>query len=212
MGEEGIPLLITIEGIDGSGKSTLVAALGGSLKDLDPVFTREPGSTWVGEAVRKAVAGEADPVTEALLFAADHAAHLDTVVRPALRAGRLVISDRYTDSRYAYQAAMLEGRIPDPPGWLRALHDGWTIAPDRTFLLLAPVEEAMRRLPADRRREHFEDGPFLEQVHRNYLALAEAEPARFALVDALLPPDEIHGFVEAEIRRIARQPRSRRRR
>jgi dTMP kinase len=211
MGEEGIPLLITIEGIDGSGKSTLVAALRETLSDLDPLFTREPGSTWVGDAVRRAIAERADPVTEALLFVADHAAHLEAVVRPALDGGRLVISDRYTDSRYAYQAVMLEGRVPDPRGWLRTLHLGWSIVPDRTILLLIPVEEALRRLPADRRREHFEDGPFLEKVQGNYLALAEAEPARFILVDALLPAGEIHRFAGEEIRRLARRPRSRRR-
>jgi dTMP kinase len=211
MGEEGILLLITIEGIDGSGKSTLVSALRESLAGLDPVFTREPGSTWVGDAVRRAIAERADPVTEALLFVADHAAHLATVVRPALDEGRLVISDRYTDSRYAYQAVMLEGKVPDPPGWLRAVHEGWTIVPDRTFLLLIPVEEAVRRLPAEKQREHFEDGPFLEKVQGNYLALAGAEPARFVAVDALLPAEEIHRFVGEEIRRIARRPRSRRR-
>jgi dTMP kinase len=212
MGEEGIPLLITIEGIDGSGKSTLVSALRESLADLDPVFTREPGSTWVGDAVRRAIAEQADPVTEALLFVADHAAHLGQVVRPALAEGRLVISDRYTDSRYAYQAVMLEGKVPDPAGWLRTLHRGWTIVPDRTFLLLVPVEEAIRRLPQDRGREHFEDGPFLEKVQKNYLALAEAEPARFVLVDARLPAGEIRLFVEGAIRNLARQRRSRRRR
>jgi dTMP kinase len=212
MGEEGIPLLITIEGIDGSGKSTLAGTLRESLGDLDPVFTREPGSTWVGDAVRRAIAEKADPVTEALLFVADHAAHLETVVRPALDGGRVVISDRYTDSRYAYQAAMLEGKIPEPMEWLRALHNGWTIIPDRTFLLVIPVAEALKRLPPDRRREHFEDGPFLEKVQANYLALAEAEPARFILVDALLPSGEIHRFVGEEIRRLARRPRSRRRR
>jgi dTMP kinase len=232
MGEEGIPVLITIEGIDGSGKSTLVTALHEPLADLEPVFTREPGSTWVGDAVRRAIDEKADPVTEALLFVADHAAHLENVVRPALGEGRLVISDRYTDSRYAYQAAMLEGwipdhakvrdrpggkrappgMVPDPVGWLRALHDGWTIVPDRTFLLLLPVEKALERLPPDKRREHFEDGPFLGKVHRNYLALAEAEPSRFVLVDALLPAKEIRLFVENGIRELARRPRSRRRR
>jgi dTMP kinase len=212
MGEEGILLLITIEGIDGTGKTTLVSALRETLPDLDPVFTKEPGSTWVGDAVRRAIEERVDPVTEALLFVADHAAHLETVVRPALDEGRLVISDRYTDSRYAYQAAMLEGKIPDPMGWLRALHDGWTVVPDRTFLLVIPVDEAMKRLPRDRRREHFEDAPFLEKVHRNYLALAEAGPARFVLVDALLPPEEIHRFVGESIRELARRPRSRRRR
>jgi dTMP kinase len=211
VGEEGIDVLITIEGIDGSGKSSLVAALRESLADLDPVFTREPGSTWVGEAVRRAIAEEADPVTEALLFVADHAAHLATVVRPALAGGRLVISDRYTDSRYAYQSVMLEGRVPDPLGWLRKVHEGWTVVPDRTFLLLLPVEEAVRRLPAEKRREHFEDGPFLARVQANYLALAEAEPARFIAVDALLPREEIHRFAGERIREIARRPRSRRR-
>ena len=210
MGEEGILLLITLEGIDGSGKSSLVSALRGSLADLDPVFTREPGSTWVGDAVRRAIAEQADPVTEALLFVADHAAHLATVVRPALDEGRLIISDRYTDSRYAYQPVMLEGKVPDPLGWLRAVHEAWTIVPDRTFLLLLPVEEALRRLPPEKRREHFEDGPFLGKVHRNYLALAEAEPSRFVLVDALLPREEIHRFVGEEIRKLARRPRSRR--
>jgi dTMP kinase len=212
MGEEGVSLLITIEGIDGTGKTTLVSALRESLKDLDPVFTKEPGSTWVGDAVRRAIGERVDPVTEALLFVADHAAHLETVVRPALARGRLVISDRYTDSRYAYQAVMLEGRIPDPPAWLLALHNGWTVVPDRTFLLVIPVNEAMKRLPHDRRREHFEDGPFLERVQGNYLALAETEPARFVLVDALLPAGEIHRFVGEAIREFARRPRSRRRR
>jgi len=212
MGEEGIPLLITIEGIDGSGKSTLVSSLRESLKDLDPVYTREPGSTWIGEAVRRAIAERVDPVTEALLFVADHAAHLERVVRPALGGERMVISDRYTDSRYAYQGVMLEGKIPDPMAWLRALHNGWTLVPDRTFLLIIPVEKAVQRLPKDKGREHFEDGPFLEKVQRNYLALAEAEPGRFVLVDALLDAGEIHRFVEKEIRKLAQSPRLRRRR
>jgi len=82
-------VLITLEGIDGSGKSTLLSALEKSLSDLSPVFTREPGATWVGEQVRRAITERADPVTEALLFAADHAAHLEAVVRPASPRGGL---------------------------------------------------------------------------------------------------------------------------
>ncbi|HNJ81438.1 MAG TPA: dTMP kinase, partial [Methanoregulaceae archaeon] len=80
-------MLVTIEGIDGSGKSSLVLSLHTLLSDLSPVFTREPGSTWVGDQVRRAVAEKADPITEALLFAADHAAHLSTLVRPSLERG-----------------------------------------------------------------------------------------------------------------------------
>ena len=74
-------VLITIEGIDGAGKSSLVRRLKHSLADLDPIFTREPGSTWIGESVRRGIAEEIDPIAEALLFAADHAAHLARVIR-----------------------------------------------------------------------------------------------------------------------------------
>lgn len=107
MGTGGMRVLITLEGIDGTGKSTLHSGLAELLVDLNPVFTREPGATWVGDSVRRAIAEQTDPVTEALLFVADHAAHLATVIRPALADGRIVISDRYTDSRYAYQSVTL---------------------------------------------------------------------------------------------------------
>ncbi len=105
-------MLVTLEGIDGSGKSTLHESLRELLTDLDPVFTREPGATWVGDSVRRAIAEQIDPVTEATLFVADHAAHLAKVVRPALAEGRLVISDRYSDSRFAYQSVTLQGIVP----------------------------------------------------------------------------------------------------
>ena len=79
MDTEGILLLITLEGIDGSGKSTLHENLRTILADLDPLFTREPGATWVGDQVRRAIAEQIDPITEATLFVADHAAHLAKV-------------------------------------------------------------------------------------------------------------------------------------
>ncbi|MDD1679145.1 MAG: dTMP kinase [Methanomicrobiales archaeon] len=204
-------MLITLEGIDGSGKSTLVERLRATLADLDPVITREPGATWVGDAVRRAVKERADPVTEALLFAADHAAHLDRVVRPALEAGRLVISDRYTDSRYAYQSVTLEGTIPSPLSWLEALHAGWTLRPDRTFLLILPVEEAMRRIGDHENREHFESPEILARVQSRYLDLASADPTRFVIIDALKEKEEIHAFVESAIRRLAEWSRTSRR-
>ena len=188
MDSEGTLLLITLEGIDGSGKSTLHTALREPLADLDPVFTCEPGATWVGEAVRRAIAEQIDPVTEATLFVADHAAHLAKVIRPALAGGKLVISDRYSDSRYAYQSVTLQGIIPDPGQWLRAMHNDWTIIPDKTFLCVLPVDEALTRLKPQDKREHFERREVLEKVQNNYLSFARAEPSRFVLVDAMLPP------------------------
>jgi dTMP kinase len=204
-------VLITIEGIDGSGKSSLLGSLEERLRDLCPVFTREPGSTWIGEQVRRAIAEEADPVTETLLFVADHAAHIENVIRPALLKGALVISDRYSDSRYAYQQVMLDGIIPEPLGWLRSVHDGWTIPPTRTFLLVLPVSIAHIRMKEKGKREHFENPELLEKVQQNYLALAASEPSRFVLIDATKEEEEISRFVAASIRDFYERSRSHRR-
>jgi dTMP kinase len=200
MDTEGTNVLITLEGIDGSGKSTLHTALKEQLTDLDPLFTREPGATWVGEQVRRAIKEQIDPVTEATLFVADHAAHLAKVVRPALEAGRLVISDRYSDSRYAYQSVTLQGIVPEPEKWLRDMHNGWTIIPDRTFLCVLPVDAALTRLKPDTEREHFEKRETLEKVQNNYLSYAKAEPSRFVIVDAMLDQEIVAKFVGDAIR------------
>jgi len=204
-------LLITLEGIDGSGKSTLHAALKERLTDLDPVFTREPGATWVGEAVRRAIAEQIDPVTEATLFVADHAAHLAKIIRPALAEGRIVISDRYSDSRYAYQSVTLQGIIPDPEGWLRSMHNGWTIVPDRTILCILPVDDAMKRLKPKDQQEHFEKRETLEKVQNNYLEFARREPDRFIILDGMKEKDELAKFTADMIRQISQWSRSRRR-
>jgi len=212
MDTEGNLLLITIEGIDGTGKSTLLTALKSQLMDLDPLFTREPGATWVGEAVRRAIAEQTDPITEASLFVADHAAHLATVVRPALAEGRLVISDRYSDSRFAYQSVTLKGIVSDPEGWLRAMHNGWSITPDRTFLLVLSIDDALTRLADKSGREHFERREVLEAVQNNYLAYARAEPSRFVIVDASLGKEEIAKFVADGIRLVVRSGKEGRKR
>ncbi len=193
-------MLITLEGIDGSGKSTLHEALKELLADLNPVFTREPGATWVGDQVRRAIREQTDPITEATLFVADHAAHLAKVVRPALAEGRLGISYRYSDSRYAYQSVTLQGIVPDPEGWLRAMHNGWSVIPDRTFLCVLPVDDALTRLKPDTEREHFEKRETLEKVQNNYLAYARNEPERFVIIDAMLDPGTIAKFVADAIR------------
>jgi len=212
MDTEGKLLLITLEGIDGSGKSTLHQMLQELLTDLDPVFTREPGATWVGESVRRAIAEQIDPITEATLFVADHAAHLAKIIRPALADGKLVISDRYSDSRYAYQTVTLTGVIQQPEEWLRAMHDGWSIVPDKTFLCVLPIDEALSRLKPQNKREHFEKRDVLENVQNNYLIFARRDPSRFIIVDAMKEKDEIAMFVADSIRQILQLSRSHRRR
>lgn len=174
-------------------------------------MTSEPGETWVGKSVRRAIAEEIDPVAEALLFVADHAVHLATVVRPALEKNQLVISDRYTDSRYAYQQGTLERLLPDPLAWLRYVHNGWTISPDMTFLLVLPVEIALIRCSGRGEREHFEYASFLTKVQENYLALAREDPSRFILVDAEKGEEEIRQFVAGAIRSVAARSQSRHR-
>ncbi|MEA2035501.1 MAG: dTMP kinase [Euryarchaeota archaeon] len=193
-------MLITIEGIDGCGKSTLIEGLKSELTDLNPVFTREPGATWIGEQVRRGIAEEIDPVAEALLFVADHAAHLAEVIRPAEKEDRLIISDRFSDSRYAYQSVTLEGTIQKPLEWLTAVHDTWTQRPDKTFLLVIPVDAALIRLQNNTHREHFERREILEKVQQIYLKLTEQDPERFVIIDALKEEKEILKFVADEIR------------
>lgn len=197
-------MLITIEGIDGSGKSSLLEGLKEELSEEDVVYTREPGSTWIGEQVRRGIAENIDPVAEALLFCADHAAHISDIIQPALKENKIIISDRYTDSRFAYQAVTLKKVLPEPMQWLKDVHEGWTIKPDRTFLLVLPVEEALKRLKKDRDKpEHFECGNVLEEVLNNYLEIAEKDPERFIIIDTLKDKEEITKFVADCIRQMS---------
>ena len=124
----------------------------------------------------------------------------------------MVISDRYTDSRYAYQWATLEGVLPDPLTWLRQVHDGWTISPDHTLLLVLPVEVALSRKKEGGKREHFEEAALLARVQENYLRLAGEEPSRFVVVDAEMKEGELASFAEGVIRGWYGSSRSRRRR
>jgi dTMP kinase len=193
-------LLITLEGIDGAGKSTLYEGLKTRLADLDPVFTKEPGSPLVNKAVRREIEANKDPFAEATLFVADHAAHLAQIVIPALENNKLVITDRYSDSRFAYQQVSLVGIVPDPKAWLTAVHAGWSIRPDLTILLLIAPEVAMNRLAGRPGKEHFENHAFLEEVQKRYLERVAEDPERFLLIDAEEDLETILNFVEKSIR------------
>lgn len=185
-------MLVTLEGLDGSGKTTVAEALQASRPHA--TFTQEPTESWYGEAVRRSLQDEdADPIAELFLYTADHAAHLADVVRPALERGTLVVSDRYSDSRYAYQAASLEGRINRPLEYVMGVHNPWTRPPDATLYFDLDPETGAARSGASNK---FEQAAFLRSVREHYERLIEAEPERFIRIDASQSPEVV--IAEAE--------------
>ena len=182
-------MLVTLEGLDGSGKTTVWAVLRDDERFADAVFTHEPTDTWYGEAVERSVADpDADPLAECFLYTADHAVHLADTVRPALEHDRLVVSDRYADSRYAYQGATLVERVPDALRFVQRVHEPWTRPPDLTLYLDVDPETAAERSGAT---DKFERVEFLERVRANYETLVAAEPDRFVRIDASRPTEAV---------------------
>lgn len=193
-------MLLTLEGLDGSGKTTCMEALRESSVLGDATFTREPTSSWYGEAVRRSVADEhADPLAELFLYTADHAAHLARTVRPALDRGDVVISDRYSDSRYAYQGATLADRFEDAVAFVRAVHRPWTRPPDATIYLDVDPETGARRSGATNK---FETATHLADVRDNYERLLADDPDRFLRIDASRPAEDVRADVLAAVERL----------
>ncbi len=187
-------MLITLEGLDGSGKSSCVDAL---QTDVDAVFTREPTDSWYGDAVQRSIDDDdADPLAELFLYVADHAAHLRRTVTPALAEGQTVISDRYSDSRFAYQGATLADRLPDSLSYVRELHEPWTRPPDATIYLDVDPQTATERSGATNK---FEAEQYLETVRENYEHLIAAEPERFIRVDATQPQQAVQREVREAV-------------
>ncbi len=183
--------LITLEGIDGAGKSTITDFLKSLIAFEDVLFTREPTNSWMGQAVDRAIREDTDHLAELFLFTADHAHHISSLIDPALKKGQHVISDRYSDSRYAYQAVTLKGRFDDPLEWVRTIHRGWTIVPDLTILFDIDPAVAVQRCGKRGEQTKFEKIEFLEAVRRNYLSIAREEKERFFIIDADRDPDKI---------------------
>ncbi len=196
---------ITFEGGDGSGKTTQAALLEQWLSEQGRtvVRTREPGGTEVGVLIRDIVLhhrGDIAPRAEALLYAADRAHHVATLVRPALERGDVVIQDRYLDSSVAYQGA---GRVLDA-GEVRNLSlwatDG--ALPDVTVLLDLDPAAARARLDADDKpfdRLEAEKAEFHERVRAAFLELAASEPERFLVLDASRPVEELAAAVRERV-------------
>jgi dTMP kinase len=209
------PLFITFEGVEGSGKTTQIAAAVDHLRrrGREVVATREPGGTQVADRIRailldRDTAG-LDPVAELLLLLAARAQHVAEAVRPALAAGKVVVCDRFADATVAYQGygrGLDLARIAEINAWATG-----GLVPDLTVLLDLPVEEGLARArrrvgEAGGAEGRFEDEAiaFHRRVREGYLALASAQPARIERVDASGTPDEVAARVRAVLQERAR--------
>lgn len=158
-------MLVTVEGIDGSGKSTVVDGFDTEIKEA--VRTQEPSEQWTGKQVRHAIDNETDvhPITTFHLFMADRKHHIEKIIKPTIEDGGLVVSDRYADSTRAYQPQALTPHIQNPDSYIEATMAPWALEPDLTFYIKIPVDVAMERLDGD---EEYEKREFLKEVKHNY--------------------------------------------
>jgi dTMP kinase len=202
-------LLVTLEGIDGSGKSSVSRLLARDLCRALPgrrfVFTAEPTNGEAGTILRAHLSrasiwpeevSAAKRMEELLLFMADHADHLSRVVIPSMQEGSVVISDRYADSTAAYQGVTLRGIVQDPVEWIQSISRPWNVLPDLTIVFAIDPESALRRIESrasanGASAEKFERAEFLKDVDRNFRRIAKMEPERFVLIDASQKIDDV---------------------
>ncbi len=190
---------ITLEGMDGAGKSTHIPNIIALLKTrgLEVVSTREPGGTRLGEQLRALLLHDAmHPETETLLMFAARREHIANVIEPALKRGAYVLSDRFTDATYAYQCGakgVASNKIKQLEKWVQG-----RLQPDMTLLFDVPVEISRKRLASDREPDKFEreDAKFFEKLRQAYLTRAKEDPARFHVINANQALEKVKVLVE----------------
>ncbi len=206
-------MLLSFEGLDGSGKTTQARLLEARLREegYQTLLVREPGGTALGEQVRGLLLDPSlhiAPMAELMLFSSARAQLVAEKVRPALEAGTVVLCDRFFDSTLAYQGG---GRGVAPLAWLRdfCLHVTAGLLPSRTYLVRVTPETAFQRRahrPADRMEAG--DEAYHARIAAAYDALAAAEPARFCVLDGAASPEALHAALWADIApRLAGNPR-----
>lgn len=196
---------ITLEGMDGAGKSThiptIIAAL--QARGNEVVSTREPGGTALGERLRELLLHEnMHAETETLLMFAARREHIATVIAPALARGAYVLSDRFTDATFAYQSGakgVSAAKVELLEQWVQG-----DLQPDITLLFDVPVEISIQRLAAARSPDKFEreDAAFFTRIRQAYLQRAQQNPARFRIIDGSKSLDEVKNSVEVIISRL----------
>lgn len=193
------PKFITLEGMDGAGKSTHIANIIEILKSKgsEVVSTREPGGTALGERLRELLLHEnMHAETETLLIFAARREHIATVIQPALKRGAYVLSDRFTDATYAYQCGakgVAASKIHLLEQWVQG-----DLQPDITLLFDVPVEVSMERLASARTPDKFEreSADFFTRIREAYLQRAKDNPARFRIIDANRSLENVKKSVE----------------
>ncbi len=190
---------ITLEGMDGAGKSTHIPNIIAMLetRGLEVVSTREPGGTKLGEQLRTLLLHESmHPETETLLMFAARREHIANVIVPALARGAYVLSDRFTDATYAYQCGakgVSSDKIKQLETWVQG-----DLQPDMTLLFDVPVEISLARLASAREPDKFEreNAAFFDKLRQAYLTRAKENPARFHIIDANQALDKVKQTVE----------------
>ncbi len=213
-GAEGAPpdrgLLLAFEGGEGAGKSTQARLLAIWLREngYDVLATHEPGATKVGMRLRALLLDTAhtglSPWAEAMMYAADRAEHVASVIRPALARGTIVVTDRYVDSSLAYQG----GGRRLPMADVRELNDVATggLTPDLTFLLDLPPAEGLGRRASSADRLEAEPYEFHDRVRNAFLALAHSDPNRYLVLDATLQPTQLSKMIQSAVRELLPDP------
>jgi len=196
---------VVFEGGEGAGKTTQIARLSAALTASGHavITTREPGGSGVGQAIRALLldpqTGSLAPRTEALLYAADRAEHVASVIRPALELGTVVISDRYIDSSLAYQGAGRSLPLDDVALISRWASEG--LVPDLTIVLDVDPRVGLSRFAGADRLEA-ESLDFHDRVRQGFLDLAATDSSRYLVVDAAQPPDAIESLVVKRVREV----------
>ena len=197
MAKEGNGFFLTIEGCEGTGKSTLGEKLYSYLtnvEDLEVVKTFEPGGTAFGKRIRQILLNENDVEissrSELLLFLADRAHHVETIIKPALADGKIVICDRFTDSSIAYQGAARKISNSENLEDLCLFATG-NLVPDLTLYLDIDPKVGLSRLKSEKDRLEKEDIAFHQKVREGYLHLANENPDRIYIIDAEKDPDTV---------------------
>ena len=188
-------MFISIEGIEGCGKSTLVNGLSEHLqnKEIGYVITKEPGSTSIGKILRKILLDkkqQISPLTELLLMFSDRLDHLEKVIKPSLKEGKIVITDRYIDSTYAYQGA---GRGISKDIINNLVTQTEILLPDKTILLDLDPEIGLKRASSRNELDRFESEnlEFHKRLRKSFLKAAEINPKRFLVINADDEPKKI---------------------